>query len=98
MVSHMKTALDDALRPVLPKDADTGMPATQYWFQYIGSSSGADKVIAIVGYPFPVSSGADASFHGAIIPESCHVSASYLPVKRRFKDFAVGGFHCSPRI
>ena len=98
MVSHMKTALDDALRPVLEKNADTGMPPTQYWFQYIGNGSGVDKMIAIVGYPFPVPSGADASFRGATIPESCHVFASYLPIKRRFKDLAVGGFHCPPRI
>jgi hypothetical protein len=98
MVSHMKTALDEAIRPVLNKNADTGMPPTQYWFQYIGSGDGTDKRIAIVGRPFPVSSGAGAGFLGATIPENCHVFASYLPIERKFEHFSLGGFHCPPRI
>ena len=98
MVSHMKTALDEALRPVLEKNVDTGMPPTQYWFQYIGSGDGTDKRIAIVGRPFPVSPRADAGFLGATIPENCHVFASYLPIERKIEHFSLGGFHCPPRI
>jgi hypothetical protein len=98
VVARMKVALDDELRPILEKSADSGRTPMRYWFQFIGSGSGADKTIGIVGYPFPVPLGADASFHGAVTPEQCHVFANYLPDKRRFKDFAVGGFHCPPRI
>jgi hypothetical protein len=98
VVAHMKVDLDDELRPILEKPADSGMPPARYWFQYVGSGSGVDKRIGIVGRPFPVPSGADAVFLGAVIPEQCHVFASYLPNERRFKDFSVGGFYCPPRI
>src|SRR5229473_5495262 len=79
VVARMKIALDDELRPILEKHADSVMPPARYWFQYIGSGSGVDKTIGIVGRPFPVPSGADAGFLGAVIPEQCHVFASYLP-------------------
>jgi hypothetical protein len=94
----MKVALDDELRPRLEKHPDSDMPPARYWFQYIGSGSGIDKTIGIVGRPFPVPSGAGAVFLGAVIPEQCHVFANYLPKERKFKDVAVGGFHCPPRI
>lgn len=98
VVARMKVALDDELRPIFEKRVDTGIPPARYWFQYIASGSGGDKVIGVVGYPFPVPSGADATFFGAVIPERCHVFASYLPNERRVKNVAVGGFHCPPRI
>ena len=96
VVARMKVDLDDKLRPFLR--ADSGISPKRYWFQYIGGGSGVDKTIGIVGRPFPVPSGADAGFLGAVIPEQCHVFATYLPNERRFKDFAVGGFYCPPRI
>jgi hypothetical protein len=98
VVARMKVDLDDELRPILEKRADSGIPPRRYWFQYIGVGSGVDKTIGIVGRPFPVPSGADVSFLGPVIPEQCHVFATYLPKGRRFKDFAVGGFYCPPRI
>jgi hypothetical protein len=94
----MKVALDDELRPILESRAASGMPAARYWFQYIGSGSGADNVIGIVGYPFPLRSGASDAFLGAVIPEQCHVFATYLPKERRFRELGVGGFYCPPRI
>ena len=98
VVSQMKVALNDELRPILENRADSGMPSKRYWFQYIGNGSGVDRTIGIVGRPFPVPSGADTVFLGAVIPEQCHVFASYQPNERRFKEVAVGGFHCPPRI
>ena len=98
VVSQMKVALNDELRPILEKRADSGMPSKRYWFQYIGNGSGVDRTIGIVGRPFPVPSGAEAVFLGAVVPEQCHVFASYQPNERRFKEVAVGGFHCPPRI
>jgi hypothetical protein len=91
VVARMKLSLDSELRPILEKRADSSMPPARYWIQYIGSGSGIDKAIGIVGRPFPVPSGVDAVFLGAIIPEQCHVFASYLPNERRVKDVAVGG-------
>jgi hypothetical protein len=98
VVSDMKAALDDSLRPVLANRDDATMPPMRYWFQYLGNGSGVDKTIGIIGYPFPVPPGADASYLGAIIPEQCHVFGIYLPKERRFKELSVGGFHCPPRI
>jgi hypothetical protein len=98
IVGRMKVALDDELRPILRKRADSSIQPRRYWFQYIGGGAGVDKTIGIVGRPFPVPSGAGANFLGAVIPEQCHVFATYLPSERRFKDFALGGFYCPPRI
>lgn len=94
----MKNTLDAALRPALETKADSSMPSARYWFQYVGLGAGVDKKIAIVGRPFPAPPGANAAYHGATIPEACHVFATYLPIERRIEHFAVGGFHCPPRI
>ena len=98
MVSLMKNTLDESLRPALEAKADSRMPSARYWFQYVGLGSGVDKVIAIVGRPFPVPPGANAVYMGATIPEACHVFATYLPNEQKIAHFAVGGFHCPPRI
>jgi hypothetical protein len=97
-VAHMQVALDDKLSPILDKRADSTIPPRRYWFQYFGSGSGVEKTIEIVGYPFPVPSDAPRSFHGAVIPEQCHVFASYVPKEHRFTQLSVGGFYCPPRI
>jgi hypothetical protein len=98
VIARMKVALDDELHPLLERRVDTGMTPVRYWFQYSANGSGTDKLIGIVGYPFPVPSSAATTFFGAVIPERCHVFASYLPSERRIKEVAVGGFHCPPRI
>jgi hypothetical protein len=98
VATRMKVALDEGLRPILDRRADSALPPTRYWFQYIGSGSGEDKTIGIVGRPFPVPSGADARFLSAVFPEQCHVSAIYIPNERKFKYIALGGFRCPPRI
>jgi hypothetical protein len=98
VVARMKVALDDDLRPAFEGSVNSGVPPARYWFQYVGTGSGADQAIGIVGYPFPVPLAAKDTFLGAIVPEACHVFATYLPKQRRIKDSGVGGFYCPPRI
>ncbi len=98
VVSEMKSALDVALGTAWDERPNTGMPPVRYWFQYFGFGSGTDKLIAIVGRPFPVPEWAAAAFHGAVIPEDCHIFATYQPGQRKFSQFSVGGFRCPPRL
>jgi hypothetical protein len=98
VVSEMKSAVDVALGTAWDERPNTGMRPARYWFQYFGYGSETDKSIAIVGRPFPVPEWAGASFHGAVIPEDCHIFANYRPRERKFSQFAVGGFNCPPRL
>jgi hypothetical protein len=93
----MKVALDEDFRSVFEARAKSGMSPQRYWFQYVGINSDTDKAIEIIGRPFPVPPSADVvSF--AMIPEACHIIATYLPNERKFKQSALAGFNCPPRI
>jgi hypothetical protein len=98
VVSDMKVALDEALRPILTKRGDLTRPPVRYWFQYVGQGSGVNKTIGVIGRPFPVLPRAAIEFLGAFIPEDCTVLARYVPSKRRIEDLAVGAFGCPRRI
>jgi hypothetical protein len=98
VVSDMKAAVDEALRPILAKRGDLTRPPVRYWFQYVGQGSGVNKTIGVIGRPFPVLQRAAIEFLGAFFPEDCHVLARYVPSKMRIEDLAVGGFGCPRRI
>jgi hypothetical protein len=97
VVSEMKAALDVALGTALDERPDM-RPVRRYWFQYYGWGSGTDKSVAIVGRPFPVPEWAGTAFHGAVIPEDCHIFANYQPREGKFSQFSLGGFACPPRL
>jgi hypothetical protein len=98
VVARMKLALDHDFRSVFEARKNSRISPKRYWFQYVGTSSGADPAILIIGRPFPVPAHADSTFFNAMIPEECQIVATYLPKERKFKDSSLGGFNCPPRI
>jgi hypothetical protein len=98
IVSDMKVALDVVLPVALAAKTDVALRPMRYWFQYQGRGSGADKVIELIGHPFPVSADATRTYFDVGIPENCVVSAHYDPIIKQIRDLSVGGLVCPPRI
>jgi hypothetical protein len=97
----MKVALKVDLRKTLASLTQRGNPLgppRPYWFQYEGQGSGDSRTVFLVGYSFPAPPDAATKFYGAVIPEACHVSATYMPNTESIKDMTIGGFDCPQRI
>ena len=97
VVSVMKSDLGEAIAPLLAKQAPPSALPTRYWFQYRGQGTSSNRIIVVLGYPFPVPRGAEKDFFSVHIPEACAVFALYLPSERKF-DWLEVGPNCPPRI
>lgn len=99
MVLDMKAALDEKLKPFLSESGRASLPATRYWFQYMGRDPNASKYIDIRGRPFPVlPHAADRSYMGPWIPEECIVHARYQPSNKGIDDLVLSGISCPARL
>jgi hypothetical protein len=96
-VSDMRRTVDSVLTSSLAARSVAGDPPSRYWFQYQGRGSGADRIIVLIGHPFPISSSAETSFLDVSIPENCVVYAEYAPKAKQVRALNVSGLSCPRR-
>jgi len=97
VVASIKAELD-ANSDALAKYVDPTRPPAKYWFQYQGKGSGPNRTVVLLGFLYPISTGADLTLFDVAIPEACVISATYLPDKGKLTDLMLNGIKCPARI
>jgi len=101
-LAMMKSDFDQSL-PLFMRRIDISLAPTRYWFRYSGGNKGLKKSIELTGRPFPIPSDLAPALRYPLSTETstgemCEIHAEYVPSRRRFAAFSVGGIRCPPRM